>query len=86
MAAEREADDNNHLQAERTAERNTILRHFRDGIRRLSSRRSDAGVIKENYLVVRSETVGDLPVPRVHLGVVVSEEQQRNRSSLPKRR
>jgi hypothetical protein len=36
--------------------------------------------------VVRSETVGDLPVPRVHLGVVVSEEQQRNRSSLPKRR
>src|SRR5581483_10438888 len=61
-----------------------MFRHFCDGVRRFSSRRSDAGIVKENYFMVRSETVGDLWIPSVHVGVEVPKEQQRNSSSLSK--
>src|SRR4030095_861260 len=61
-----------------------MVRHFCDGVRRFRPRHSDAGIIKENYLMVRSETVGDLWVPGVHVGVKVPKEQQRNSSPISK--
>src|SRR4029077_21002013 len=74
------AHDMNRLQAERSAKSNALRRHLHDRVRRFSSRSRNAGIVKQNDLMIRCEAVRDHRVPAIHIGVEVLQEKQRNRS------
>src|SRR6266481_2605597 len=72
----------NCLEAECAAKTKAIARHLRYGGRCFSSRSPNARIVKQNHLVIPSETVGYGGIPSVHVGVEVFQKEQRNGSRL----
>src|ERR1700731_1072182 len=57
-----------------------MLGHLDDRAGGFSSRSSYARIVKQNYLMIVSETICYLRIPSVHVGVEVLQKRQRDRS------
>src|ERR1700679_1342844 len=55
-------------------------RHLRDRVWSFSSGSANARIVTENHFMVRSEAVGYVGIPAVHVGVEVLQKEQRNRA------
>src|SRR5260370_20036089 len=57
-----------------------MLGHLHDRVGGFSSRSSNAGIVKENDLMIRGETIRYSRIPSVHVGVEVPQQEERDGS------
>src|SRR5260370_42609187 len=57
-----------------------MLVHLHDREGGYSSRSSNAGIVKENDLMIRGETIRYSRIPSVHVGVEVPQQEERDGS------
>ena len=66
-AAHREAEQVDLVETERADERDGVLGHRLDGVRRLAGRGTDAAVVEGDHLVLGGDAVDDPRVPVVQV-------------------
>ena len=77
ISAHREAEEIDVFEAESVDERGGVARHSGDGVGRLARAESDAGVVGEDDLAARGESVGDGRVVVVEVAHEVLEQHDR---------
>ena len=82
MAAEREPEEVDPLQAERIDEGDRIPCHIRDVLWNRAGRATDAAVVQEDDLAVPREAVDEQRVPAVEVAAEVLQHHQRQRVRL----
>src|SRR6476620_5536026 len=76
VAANRESEDIDLRESQRTHERGGILRHCFDRVRRVSSRARHTSVVEQHHRSVLSESIRDRRIPMVHPPAKVLEEEK----------
>jgi hypothetical protein len=76
VAANREAEDINLRESQRTHERDGVIRHCFDRVRRVPSRSRHASVVKHHHWSVLSESIRDSRIPMVHPPAKVLEKEK----------
>ena len=76
VAANREAEDINLRESQRTHERDGVVRHCFDRVRRVPSRSRHASVVEQHHRSVVGESIRDSRIPMVHAPAKVLKEEK----------
>ena len=77
-AADREAEQVHPLEVQGLDERDGVVGHRFDRVRRLSGRRSDADVVERDHPSIRGEGIDESGVPVVEVAAEVLQQHERH--------